>query len=71
VIPGSLQYIGARICPSRTELLLTKEARVRKFEEWRVSFMLNRNVVMGTRTGHEMDDGEEDGTASNKCCALP
>jgi hypothetical protein len=59
VIPGSLQYIGGRICPSTTELLLTSESKLSMFEEWKASFLVNRNEVMGTRTGHEMEDGED------------
>jgi hypothetical protein len=58
-IPGSLQYIGARMCPARTELWLTSESRISKFETWKASFLLNRDYVMGTRTGHEMEDEEE------------
>jgi hypothetical protein len=49
VILGSLQYIGARMCPSTTELLLTRESRIPMFEEWRASCMGNRNEVMGGR----------------------
>jgi hypothetical protein len=49
VIPGSLQYIGARMCPSTTELLLTKESSIPKFEKWKASLMANRWYVMGTR----------------------
>jgi hypothetical protein len=59
VIPGSLQYIGARICPATTELLLTSSSTIPMFEEWRALFVLNRDHVMGTRTGHEMEEGEE------------
>jgi hypothetical protein len=84
IIPGSLEYIGARMCPSTTELLLTKESSIRKFEKWRASFMVSRNEVMGTRPGHEMEDeddeDEEDrkdgrdgtngGVQSSKSCAL-
>jgi hypothetical protein len=82
VIPGSLQYIGARICPSRTELLLTRESKISKFEKWKALFMVNRNEVMGTRTGDEMEDGvnwqdgndgkggKTGGATSSKCCAL-
>jgi hypothetical protein len=58
VIPGSLQYIGAPMCPARTEVLLTSESIIPKFEEWKASFVLNRNCVMGRRTGCEMKDGE-------------
>jgi hypothetical protein len=58
-IPGSLQYIGARICRRTTKLLLTRESRIPKFETWKASFLLDRNHVMDTRTGHEMEDGEE------------
>jgi hypothetical protein len=58
-IPGTLQYIGARICPATTELLLTRESMMRKFETWKALFLLNRNDVMGIRTGHEMEDAEE------------
>jgi hypothetical protein len=57
VIQGSLQYIGPQMCPSKTKLLLTKESKIPKFEEWKASFMVNRNEVMGTRTGHEIEDG--------------
>jgi hypothetical protein len=74
VIPGSLQYIGCRICPSTTELLLTSESRLPMFEKWKASFLVNRNEVMGTRTGHEMEEHEQDrkdgGAKSSKCCAL-
>jgi hypothetical protein len=76
VIPGSLHYIGARMCPSTTELLLTRESMIPKFETWKTSFLLNRNHVMVTRTGHEMEDGEdgEDGeereSESRKRCAV-
>jgi hypothetical protein len=47
VILGSLQYIGVRMCPSKTELLLTRESKITKFEKWKASFMINRNEVMG------------------------
>jgi type II secretory pathway component HofQ len=47
------------MCPARTELLLTSESKISKFETWKASFLLNRDYVMGTRTGHEMEDGEE------------
>jgi hypothetical protein len=85
VILGSLQYIGARICPATTDLLLTRGAMMPIFEEWRASFVLNRDDVMGARTGHEMEDGGEceaklagheidgerkGGTKSSKCCTL-
>jgi hypothetical protein len=59
-IPRSLQYIGARICPATTELLLTRASTIPMFEEWKALFVLNRNHVMGTRTGHEMEEGEEE-----------
>jgi hypothetical protein len=61
VIPGSLQYIGARMCPSTTELLLTRESSISMFEKWKASFMVNRNEVMGTRTGHEIEEGDREG----------
>jgi hypothetical protein len=78
VIPGSLQYIGARMCPETTELLLTTESMTPKFEKWKASFMANRWYGMGTRTGHEMEDGEkkeeedgeEDGSKSTWRCAV-
>jgi hypothetical protein len=59
-IPGSLQYIGARICPATTELLLTRSsAMMPMFQEWKALFVVNRNEVMGRRTGDEMEDGDE------------
>jgi hypothetical protein len=61
MIPGSLQYIGSRICPSTTELMLTSESRIPKFEQWKASFLVNRHQVMGLRTGHEMEEAREDG----------
>jgi hypothetical protein len=64
VIPGSLQYIGARMCPRTTELLLTRDPRIPKFQKWKASFMLNQNVVMGILTGHEVkEEYGEDGKA--------
>jgi hypothetical protein len=78
-ISGSLQYIAARMCPATTELLLTTKSRIPKFERWKVLFLLNRNEMMGTRTGYEMEDGEngedredgEDGESeSRKRCAV-
>jgi hypothetical protein len=60
VIRRSLQYIGGRMCPSTTALLLTRESRIPKFEKWKAAFMINRNEVMGTRKRHEGED-EEDG----------
>jgi hypothetical protein len=72
-IPGSLQYIGARMCPATTELLLTKESMIPKFETWKVLFVMNRNHVMGTRTGHEIEDGEEEeegGSESTWRCSV-
>jgi hypothetical protein len=73
VIPGSLQYIGARVCHGTTEVLLTKDSRIPKIERWKASFMINRNEVMGTLTGNEIEDekdeeetagqGEHDGKA--------
>jgi hypothetical protein len=59
VIPRSLQYIGARICPATTDLLLTRESMIPMFEEWKTLFLRNRNHVMGKRTGHEMENEEE------------
>jgi hypothetical protein len=76
VIPGSLQYIGARMCPATTELLLTRESMISKFETWKALFVANRNHVMGRRTGHEMEEeedrgkGEERGSKSRKRCAV-
>jgi hypothetical protein len=46
-IRGSLQYIGAWMCPARRELLLTKESANRRFEKWKASFLQNRTHVMG------------------------
>jgi hypothetical protein len=50
-IPGSLQYIGARMCPATTELLLTRESKIPMFENWKMLFLMNRNHEMG----HEQD----------------
>jgi hypothetical protein len=72
-IPGSLQYIGARMCSATTELFLTRESKIPMFQEWKSSFLLDRDHVMGTRTGHEMEDGEEEeegGSESRKRCAV-
>jgi hypothetical protein len=69
-IPGSLQYIGVRVCPTTTELLLTKESMMPKFETWKASFLLNRNYVMGKRTGYEIEEGKQSGSESRKCCAV-
>jgi hypothetical protein len=66
IIPGSLQYIRPRICPTTTDLLLTRESMIPKFETWKALFLLNRNQVMGTRTGHEMEDDEESGGNENE-----
>jgi hypothetical protein len=63
-LPGSLEYIGARMCPARTELLLTKDSANRRFKKWKVSFLQNRNHVMGTRRRNE-DESE-----SEKRCAV-
>jgi hypothetical protein len=79
MIRGSLQYIGCRMCPSTMKLLLTKKPKRPKLDEWKASFIVNRNEVMGIRTGHEMEDGEdgeegedlEEGeSTSRKCCAV-
>jgi hypothetical protein len=56
IIPASLHYIGARMCLATTELLLPRGAQMRMFEEWRASFALNRNKVMGRRTFRELKD---------------
>jgi hypothetical protein len=81
-IRGSLQYIGARICPGATRLLLPKESTKRMFGEWMALFVHNRDVVMGTRPGCELadgtdrehgdkeKDGQEDESKSSKCCTL-
>jgi hypothetical protein len=69
-IPGSLQYIGARMCPATTELLLTTKSRNGMFTKRKRLFMVNRNHVMGRRTGHELEDGEEGECASRKRCAV-
>jgi hypothetical protein len=59
MIPGSLQYIGARMCPSKTELLLMIESKTSKFETWKRSFMQNRSEVMGRELEEEKEkDGE-------------
>jgi hypothetical protein len=69
-IPGSLQYIGARICPATTELLLTTDSRNPMFKKWKASFVANRNHVMGKRTRDEMGDGEEGECESRKRCVV-
>jgi hypothetical protein len=63
-IPGSLEYIGARMCPARTELLLTKKSTNQRFETWKVSFLENRDHVMGTRRR------KEDESESGKPCEV-
>jgi hypothetical protein len=70
VIPGSLEYIGARMCPATTELLLTRESMIPKFETWKASFLLNRDHVMGARTEQEMEDGEESRSELRKWCSV-
>jgi hypothetical protein len=60
-IPGGLQFIGAQMCLTTTELLLTKESRNPKFEIWKTSFLCKRDNVMGKRTGHEMEHGNGGG----------
>jgi hypothetical protein len=60
VILGSLEYIGARMCPVTTKLLLTSESMIRMFEEWERLFLQNRNHVMGKRIRYEMEEEEED-----------
>jgi hypothetical protein len=63
------------MCPSTTELLLKKESMIPEFEKWKGLFMFNRNEVMGIRTGHEMEeedeqDGKDGGTKSSKRCGV-
>jgi hypothetical protein len=56
MIPGSLQYIGARICPATTKLLLPRGAKKGMFEEWRALLRPNRDKVMVRRTFRELED---------------
>jgi hypothetical protein len=56
VIPASLQYVGARICPATTELLLTGGAKMPMFKEWKVSFVHKEDHVMGIQTRNQMRD---------------
>jgi hypothetical protein len=52
-LPGSLEYIGARMCPARTELLLTKQSANRRLQKWKAEFLQNRYHVLGTRKRKE------------------
>jgi hypothetical protein len=56
--------------PATTELLLTRESMIPKFETWKELFVANRNHVMGRRTGHEMEEGEEGKSESRTRCAV-
>jgi hypothetical protein len=56
MISWTLQYIGSLICLSKMELLLTRESRMRKFEEWKTLFVVSGNEMMGKLTAHEMEE---------------